>query len=129
MPKLIMETLPLLVPSTVAFKTTTEDGKHVGHSGNIPLADLPPLVLSDLCTDFRVDVFKFAQKRDPVRAPVVECRRKWINQPSKHQDHNDYHGTNVLALYVDNVLQRIYFLQGAGVSMFVKELALEDGWI
>ncbi len=44
-----------------------EEGFHP--SGSIPLGDLDPDTLSDLCDQFRFDVFKRAGKADPSKRP------------------------------------------------------------
>lgn len=55
--------------------------------------------------------------------------RKWIDQPSKLQDHHGLHGQNVLACREYGNTWRVYFLSGDVISMQMDQLALSDGWI
>ena len=59
--------------------------------------------------------------------------RMWVDQPSSHQIHHEYHGKNVLAvppvLYGRNGdFIRVYFVEGSVISMNMRACALSEGW-
>lgn len=53
--------------------------------------------------------------------------RMWINQPSKLQSMNMYHGKNVLA-EKDKEYPTVYFTNGFVISVVVNRNVLEKGW-
>lgn len=58
-------------------------------------------------------------------------RRMWINQPSRHQDYHELHGTNVLADwhgYIPDPIT-IWFLSGDTISQQLPRSALSNGWL
>jgi len=56
--------------------------------------------------------------------------RMWINQPSTHNVHHNLHGRNVLMVEGDkgDISVRIYFTEGAVVSMQILPICLSKGW-
>ena len=55
-------------------------------------------------------------------------RRMWINQPSKLQDDNALHGTNVLAYHEYGSTYRVFFLNGDIVDQQMLRSQLSEGW-
>lgn len=58
----------------------------------------------------------------------MNLQRMWVNQPSTLQQHNDLHGTNVLAYREYDDTWRVYFLSGDVVSQQMLGQALSPGW-
>lgn len=57
-----------ITPDSVVLKTPPrprQDGFNASCGNSIPLGDVDPMVLSNLCDEFREDVFKKAGFSDP----------------------------------------------------------------
>jgi hypothetical protein len=56
-------------------------------------------------------------------------KRMWINQPSTHDTHHEWHGKNVLFDELSDPLHpTIYFLNGIIHNMIVDPKILSEGW-
>ncbi|MCK5605406.1 hypothetical protein KAR91_26175 [Candidatus Pacearchaeota archaeon] len=68
MPSVEIKLVPIRVPNFIIVKMPPgkkEDGINLGESPKFALRDLDSAVLSDLCDNFRRDIFEKAGKDDP----------------------------------------------------------------
>lgn len=76
------------------------------------------------------EIIELKQKLKGQPVITAECKRMWINQPSKDQPLHRLHGTNVILVprKGEDETVTVYFTSGVIVSQMVPKNVLSEGW-